>query len=151
MKTTISILLFATFLLNYPVLQAQNLERFPKMHERILQAKLREIKMELKLDKAKFEEFRPIYLKYDHEISRVNFRDLARLNKVDSDSLSTEEADRMIASQIEAAKKMLFVREKYSKEFRVVLTPQQIIKLYQTEAGLRKKVMQEIKRRLKGR
>jgi len=64
-------------------------------------------------------------------------------------SLSSEEADQLIAYQLKSAKKLILIREKYYNEFRTVLTPQQIIKLYQSEAELRKKVMAERKRRLK--
>ncbi|MDD2305993.1 MAG: hypothetical protein PHP53_14925 [Prolixibacteraceae bacterium] len=151
MKTIFSTLLFVISLLVSLNVESQNPDRFPKLRERIIQAKLREIQATLKLDQVKFEEFRPIYLKYEHEISGVNFRNMARLAKVDADSLSTEDADQLIVNQLDAAKKLISIREKYYKEFRSVLTPQQIIKLYQTEAELRKKVMQEMKRRMMNR
>ena len=151
MKTIFSTLLFVLTLLFSLNAESQNPDRFPKLRERITQAKLRELKTSLKLDQDRFDRFQPIYLKYEREISGVNFRNLAKFTKVDADSLSTEEADQLILNQLEAAKKLIFIREKYSKEFRTVLTPQQIIKLYQTEAELRKKVMQEIKRRLMNR
>ncbi len=148
MKTIISALLFVFTLFASLNAESQNQNRFPLLRERIVQAKLREIKLSLKLDQVKFEEFRPIYLKYEREISGVNFRNLARLTKVDADSLSTEDADQLIVNQLDAARKLISIREKYYKEFRSVLAPQQIIKLYQTEAELRKKVMQEMKRRM---
>lgn len=151
MKTILSTLLFVFTLLVSSNAEAQNPERFPMLRERMVQAKLREIKLSLKLDQATFEEFRPIYLKYEREVSSVNFRNLARLTKVDADSLSTEEADQLIVNQLESAQKLISIREKYYKEFRTVITPQQIIKLYQTEVELRKKVMQEIKRRMMNR
>ena len=151
MKTILSTLLFVITLLVSLNVESQNPDRFPKLRERITQAKLRELKTSLKLDQDRFDRFQPIYLKYEREISGVNFRNLAKFTKVDADSLSTEEADQLILNQLEAAKKLIFIREKYSKEFRTVLTPQQIIKLYQTEAELRKKVMQEIKRRMMNR
>ena len=151
MKTILPTLLFVFTLLVSLNAEAQNPDRFPRLRERITQAKLREIQASLKLDQRKFEEFRPIYLKYEREMSGVNFRNLARFTKVDADSLSTEDADQLILNQLEAAKKLIFIREKYSREFRIVLAPQQIIKLYQTEAELRKKVMQEMKRRMMSR
>jgi hypothetical protein len=151
MKTILSTLLFVITLLVSLNVEAQDPDRFPKLRERIMQAKLRELKASLKLDQARFEAFCPIYLKYEREISGINFRNLARFTKVDADSLSTVEADQLIVTQLEAAKKLIYIREKYSKEFRTVLTPQQIIKIYQTEAELRKKVMQEIKRRMMSR
>jgi len=151
MKTILSTLLFVFTLLVSLNAEAQNPERFPMLRERMVQAKLREIKLSLKLDQATFEQFRPIYLKYEREISSINFRNLARLTKVDADSLSAEEADQLIVNQLESAQKLISIREKYYKEFRTVITPQQIIKLYQTEAELRKKVMQEMKRRMMSR
>jgi len=151
MKPILSTLLFVLTLLVSLTAESQNPERFPLLRERMVQAKLREIKLNLKLNQAKFEEFRPIYLKYEREVSGVNFRNLAKLTKVDADSLSTEEADQLIVNQLEAAKKLISIREKYYKEFRTVLAPQQIIKLYQTEAELRKKVLQEMKRRIMNR
>lgn len=151
MKNILSILLFAFILLISPDTQSQNRERFPLLRERIAQAKLREIKLSLKLDQDKFMQFRPVYLKYEREISGVDFRKMGRLMKVDSDSLSAEEADNLIVTQMEIARRLMDIREKYYKEFRTVLTPQQIIKLYQTEAELRKKVTLELKRRLMNR
>jgi type II secretory pathway predicted ATPase ExeA len=118
------------------------------LRERIVQAKLREIRQNLRLDQATFDRFRPVYLKYEKEVSGINLQKMARLLRVDADSLSIEEADQLILNQIESAKSLIALREKYYKEFRTVLSPQQIIKLYQTEAELRKKVMQELKRRL---
>jgi hypothetical protein len=151
MKTIFSTLLFVLTLLVSLNAESQNPNRFPKLQERIMQAKLRELKANLKLDQVRFDRFQPIYLKYEREMSGINLRNLARFTKVDADSLSTEEADQLIVNQLEAAKKLISIREKYSKEFRTVLAPQQIIKLYQTEAELRKKVLQEVKRRMMNR
>jgi hypothetical protein len=128
--------------------KSQNRDRFPVVRERIVQAKLREIRVNLKLDQVAFEQFRPVYLKYERELSSIDFREMARLIRVDADSLTAEQADRLIVTQLEVAKSLLEVREKYYREFRKVLAPQQIIKLYQTEAEMRQKVTQEMKRRL---
>ena len=147
MKNSISILVFLSCLFVGLNAQPQNPNRFPMLHQRIIQAKLHEIRNNLKLDQATFERFRPVYLKYEREIAEIDFRKMARLMRVEADSLSTDEADQMIVNQLETAKRLIAVREKYYKEFRTVLSPQQIIKLYQTEAELRKKVMQEMKRR----
>ena len=151
MKNILATLLFVFTLVVSSNVQSQNADRFPMLRERIIQAKLREIKLSLNLDQVTFEQFRPIYLKYEREVSGVDFRKLGRLMKVESDSLSTEEADQLIVNQLESARKLINIREKYYKEFRTVITPQQIIKLYQTEAELRKKVMQELKRRMMSR
>lgn len=151
MKNIISTLLFIFTLIVSLNASSQNLERFPRLRERIVQAKLREIRQSLKLDSATFKQFRPIYMNYEKEITGIDFRKLSRLMRVDADSLSTEEADQMIVNQMETARRLIDIRKKYYSEFKAVITPQQIIKLYQTEAELRKKVMQEIKRRMMSR
>jgi Spy/CpxP family protein refolding chaperone len=125
--------------------------RFPLLRERINQAKLREIRFRLNLDEETFQKFRPVYLRYEDEVAGVDLQRLAGLNRIDADSLTNEQADVLLNNQMEVAKKLLVIREKYSHEFRTVLRPQQIIKLYQTEAELRRKVMAEIKRRMMGR
>lgn len=151
MKTIFSSLLYVFILFFSLNAQSQNPDRFPLLRERMAQAKMREIRLQLKLDQPTFEKFRPIYMKYEREVSGIDFRNLARLMKVDADSLSSEEADHLIVNQMETAHKLISIREKYYKEFRTILTPQQIIKLYQTEAELRKKVLQEMKRRMMSR
>lgn len=148
MKTIVSTLVLVITLFISFSADSQNPDRFPKLRERIVQAKLQEVRLQLKLDQATFDQFRPIYLKYEQEISGIDFRNLARLMKVNADSLSAEDADQLIVNQLETSKKLIHIREKYYKEFRMALTPQQIIKLYQTEADLRKKVLQEIKKRM---
>lgn len=151
MKTIAKIVLVLIILFSNLTGKTQNPDRFPRIHERMLQAKLHEIKLSLKLDQARFEAFRPIYMDYEREVSGVNFKNLARFSRVDADSLSTEEAEQLIEDQLYTAKKLILIREKYYKEFRKVISPQQIIKLYQTEAELRKKVLQELKRRMMSR
>ena len=71
--------------------------------------------------------------------------------QVNPDSLSPEEAEKMIMAQISQTRKMVDLREKYYTRFKTVLSPQQIIKLYQTEAAIRRKVMNEIRRRFGNR
>jgi CRISPR/Cas system CSM-associated protein Csm2 small subunit len=63
------------------------------------------------------------------------------------DSLTAEEAERMLLLKMQNGKKLLDIREKYYYKFKTVLTPHQIVKLYQTEAEIRRKVMLELRRR----
>lgn len=151
MKNLFSTLIVAFTLFFSLNAQSQNPDRFPLLRERMAQAKMREIRLQLQLGQATFEQFRPIYMKYEREVSGIDFRNLARLMKVDADSLTSEEADQLIVSQLGTAKKLISIREKYYKEFKTVLTPQQIIKLYQTEADLHKKILHEMKRRMMSR
>jgi len=151
MRNIFIILLFFTTIFSGLTLKAQNQGRFPMIQERMAQAKLREIRFRLNLDETTFVQFRPIYIRYEREISTIDFRKLARLMKVNADSLTMEEADNMVMNQLFIARKLINIREKYYKEFRTVLSPQQIIVLYQTEAEMRNKVMKEMKRRMMNR
>ena len=126
---------------------AQNAARFPRIRERINHAKLEEIRRSLDLDQPTMNRFSPVYARYEAEITAVNFRDMDRLMRVNPDSLSAEEAERLIQRQLLNARKLINIREKYYYQFKTVLTPQQIIRLYQTEAEIRKKVMHEVRRR----
>jgi hypothetical protein len=126
---------------------AQNREWGVRLRDRILQAKLNEIQKSLKLEPQAFERFKPIYIRYEKDIASFNLRDQGRIMRVNADSLTSEEAEKMVMLQIQNAKKMIALREKYYPEFKTVLRPQQIIKLYQTEAEIRRKVMQEMRRR----
>lgn len=148
MKKLYLVLLFVSAMLTSLSTKSQNNERFPMIRERIAQAKLREIQSALKLDQAAFNQFRPVYMRYEKELSGIDFRKMAKLLRVDADSLSVDDADQLIVNQIEGAKSLIAVREKYYREFRKILSPQQIIRLYQTEAEIRKKVMKELKKRL---
>jgi hypothetical protein len=146
MKKIITILILLISITGNLSTRAQ--ARFPLLRERINQAKLREIRFRLSLDEETFQKFRPVYLRYEEEVSGVDLQRLAGLNRIDADSLTNEQADLLLNNQMEVAKKLLAIREKYYHEFKTVLRPQKIIKLYQTEAELRRKVMAEIKRRM---
>ena len=147
MKYLFLILFFGSTMLLSISLQSQNNPRF-RIHDRIVTAKLREIKANLKLDQATYDKFCPLYLQYDKDLSDIDFGKPGRFLKVDADSLSTEDADQLIVNQLEIAKLLISIREKYYIEFKSVLSPQKFIKLYQTEAELRRKVMLELKKRI---
>jgi len=127
--------------------QSQNAKRLPIVRERILQAKLVEIRRSLNLDQATMQRLRPIYIEYEKEILGVNTNNQRRLMSVNSDTLTPQEAEKLVMVQLENAKRLIDIREKYYHKFKTVLTPQQIVRLYQTEAQIRQKVTQELRRR----
>jgi hypothetical protein len=151
MKNLSSIILFVSVFFVSLNIESQNTDRLPVMRNRIAQAKLNEIQRNLGLSEADFNLFRPIYLRYESEISRIDFRNQAKLSNIEADSLSAEQADNLIMSQFKNSRKLINIRERYYQEFRTVLTPQQVIKLYQTEKGFRNKVIAERKKRMMNR
>jgi Spy/CpxP family protein refolding chaperone len=130
--------------------QSQNAKRLPIVRERILQAKLVEIRRSLNLDQVTMQRLRPIYIEYEKEISGVSTNNQRRLISANSDTLTPQEAERLVMVQLENAKRLIDIREKYYHKFKTVLTPQQIVRLYQTEAQIRQKVTQELRRRSMG-
>jgi len=131
--------------------QSQNARRFPVVRERILQAKLVEIRRSLNLDQAVMQRLRPIYIEYEKEISGINTNNQKRMMSANTDTLTAQEAERLVMVQLKNAKSLIDIREKYYHKFKTVLTPQQIVRLYQTEAQIRQKVTQELRRRSMGR
>lgn len=151
MKTLVKFFIIAAVILFSMGAQSQNQARFPQLRERILQAKLKEIGRSLNLDQVTLDKFKPLYTRYEEEVAGINFRDQVRLMKVNPDSLSAKEAEDIVMKQLQIAKKLIDIRERYYTEFKTVLRPQQIIKLYQTETEIRRKVMQELHKRFGGR
>lgn len=126
---------------------AQDRGRMPMLRERILKVKLTEIQKALQLDQPAFDRFKPVYARYDQELSRINLKGMGGILRADPDSLTAEDAEKAILLQLENAGKILALREKYYFEFKIVLTPQQIVRLYQVESEIRQKVMREFRRR----
>lgn len=147
MKTMVRIFLLLAPIVFCLEAESQDPGKINPLRERIIQAKLFEIRRSLNLDQATMARFRPIYIKYEREISSVSVNNQIRLMRVNSDSLTAEEAERLILVQLENARKLISIREKYYHSFKTVLTPQQVVKLYQTESEIRQKVMQELRRR----
>jgi len=143
--TTLFFLLFLT--IGTPVQSQQQQNRNQPLRERIEQAKMRQIRQNLQLDEATFAQFRPLYLKYERALANIDFKSQNNVMNVQADSLSTQDADRLIFIQWERAKQLTAIREKAYMEFRKILTAQQLVRLYQTETEIRKKVMSEFGKR----
>lgn len=124
--------------------QAQDVWNNPRLQERITQAKLAEIQKVLQLSEVKMKALMPIYRHYESELHELI---AGRQLLISPDSLSTEEADKLAMARLDDAVKIGTIRKKYYPEFRTVLTPQQVMKLYQSEAQMRRKIIKEFRRR----
>lgn len=151
MNKLIEIILTGIFSFLLLAAQAQDLSRNPRLQERISQAKLFEIKKALALSDAEMKELTPIFKRYEAEKNQLQFPGQGKMLRSNPDSLSTEEADKLITAHLDNAVKVSNIRRKYYSEFKTVLTPQQVMRLYRSEAQLNKKVMQEMRRRMRNR
>ena len=115
--------------------------------EALMAARLREVKLALKLDDQTLERFKPLYISYDKDISRINTERQKTLMKADIDTLSNAAAEEMMAAQIRTARTIIDIQEQYAKEFRAVLTPQQILRFFRAEKEIRRKALVEYRKR----
>lgn len=143
----VTILFFVLLISFGTTVKSQQINRNQPLRQRIEQAKMRQIRQKLQMDEATFTQFRPLYLKYERALANLDFRSQNKLLNVQADSLSTEEADRLILAQWARARQLNNIRERAYTEFRKILTAQQLIKLYQSETEIRQKVMTELKKR----
>lgn len=127
---------------------AQQQPRFPHVRERIANAKVEYIKEKLQLTDSQTEQFRPLYLAFEREQAQLGKLKNLRMNNVNADSLSADEAQALIESRLDFAQKQLDLRKKYMAEFKKVLSPQQLIKLHQAESEIRQKVLLELRNRM---
>ncbi len=145
MKKIIS--LFFCLLLLSATGNSQNGNRNQMLRLRMEQAKLHQIRQDLLLDDATFLQFRPIFLRYERALANVDFRNQNRLLKVQADSLSAQDADALLMAQWAQAKQLIHLRERFYTELHAVLTPQQLVKLFQSEADIRQKALIELGKR----
>jgi len=150
-----TIVFFAVFVLFvYGTLYAQPGRRFPQMRERVTNFRLNEIARRMSLEKERVEKLRPLYLKFDREKQALMDNRTVKEIQVSPDSLTDEQAERIFFLQMEKAKKMIEIREKYFREFREVLSPQEIMRFHRLEREVDRRMMQNIRQRfnrLKGR
>jgi len=146
MKKVIPLLLFFIMLSGFSA-QSQNLDRNLMLRQRVEQAKLRQIKLNLQMDELTFIRFAPIYIKYERSLTNLDFKSQNKILNVSADSLSVQDADELILAQWARAKQMIRIRERFYAEFREVLTAQQLVKLYQSETEIRKQVFTELVKR----
>ena len=101
----------------------------------------------LALDDAETAQFKPVYTKYMEEMRAV--RDMNP--RAPRSTLTDAEVEQVIKARFAQSRKMLDIREKYYNEFRNILSPKQIAKIYQTEKSNANKFKKEFDRRKKGR
>ncbi|MFW5823035.1 MAG: hypothetical protein ACOC13_02520 [Tangfeifania sp.] len=123
--------------------------RFPQIRERVSNVRLNQIAKQMNLEKERQEELRPIYLKYEREKQELMDGRILREMRISPDSLTDEQAEQLFFLQMEKAKNMISLREKYFREFQTVLSPKEIIQFHRIEKAVTRKMMQQIRQRFK--
>jgi hypothetical protein len=149
MKTMKVIITMAIVLIFSHWITAQPGGRFPQIRERVSNVRLNQIAKQMNLEKERQEELRPLYLKYEREKQKLIDGKMLRELRISPDSLTDAQAERLFFMQMEIAKKMIALREKYFREFRSVLSPKEIIQFHRIEKAVTRKMMQQTRQRFK--
>lgn len=141
-----SILLFAS-----TTISAQGKGPGGNMKQRFANAQFNEVKRALQLDEATTAKFELIYKEYLTELGKLAQGEKERLGKGRIDSLTNDQAEKIIKKRFQRAEQMVNIREKYYDAFKKVLTPKQILIVYQTENRVVRKTEKEFRHRMEKR
>ncbi len=133
-------------------LEAQEIKNFPRVRMLLMETQLAEIKKNINIDNRNMQKFDQIYREYILEVSALNstYKGLVPL-EANLGNMSDPEIEDNFIRQTEKAKRLLIVREKYFYEFKTIMKPGEIIKMYRIEREIVRKVQQELKNRAKNR
>ena len=159
MKTKFIYVLMATLLIGSQTISAQNKDNKDNKQrptpEQMAQRQTNQMVKTLMLDDATAAKFTPVYENYLKELREcrmMNRRD--RMKNSNAEAKQTPkpvptdaEIEKQIKDQFAQSRKILDVREKYYNEFRKILSPKQIMKIYQTEKSNANKFRKEFDRR----
>ncbi len=129
---------------------AQNGQRLKAVKEKINAQKVAYITKELDLTPQEAQVFWPVYNEFEAQRALINkeFKDKNfEERNVDPNTLTDKEALDIADNHIILAQKLLDLRKKYHIEFKKVLPPKKLLKLYQAEKNFNKFLLKEIKDR----
>lgn len=123
--------------------------------EQLMERQTRQMTETLMLDDATAAKFVPVYKNYLKELNdcRMKYRKpkdepAAAGTELTPKPLPTdEEVEKMITDRFEKCRQILDIREKYYKEFKKILSPRQILKVYQIEQKNMGKIKKELNQR----
>lgn len=159
MKTKFIYLLLAILLIGGQTISAQNKDHKDNKQrptpEQMMQWQTNRMVKTLMLDDATAAKFTPVYEKYLKELRdcrMMNYKDKAKDKSAEAKQTpkpmpTDAEIEKQIKDQFAQSRKILDIREKYYNEFRKILSPKQIVKIYQAEKNNANKFRKEFDRR----
>jgi len=140
--STLAALLILTAAVGVPNAAAQTSRSDPGVRGKLMDMQAAQIISELKLDEKRATQFREIYSRYFKEMAAIDGK-LGSGQDTPVDSLSDQQAEQRIRTEFDLAKKSIHTREKFYDEFRTVLSPSEIYRMYGIERDVRRRIMQE--------
>ncbi|MCK7589968.1 sensor of ECF-type sigma factor [Subsaxibacter sp. CAU 1640] len=115
--------------------------------ERIKALKVAYLTEQLELSKTEAQQFWPVYNTFEekeHELRKENY---SKRKEINFESLSEQEAKKMIDDMVSAEKKKQELRENFIRDLQKILPSKKIIKLKVAEDEFNKKMFEEFKKR----
>lgn len=120
--------------------------------EKINTLKIAYLTEQLNLTSLEAEKFWPIYNAYDKEQNNLRNENRTRLKALiqkngSIDSISEQEAEKLINLKIKADKKLIEIQERFIEKIRTVISYKKLIKLQVSEMEFARKLMRKYKRK----
>ena len=163
MKTRLMYLVLVVFLMGGQAVSAQNKDNKDNKNgkqrptpEQVMKRQTNMMVKALMLDDATAAKFTPVYENYLKELRECRMMDHkartenggnAKGGQAQNAVRTDAEIEKQIKAKFAQSRKILDVREKYYNEFRKILTPKQIQKIYQAEMNNANKFRKEFDRR----
>lgn len=142
-------------LLTISVIQAQSIDEWKKMDPKQRKALINKMSPEervelldtfrqnmlvdeLGIPEDKKVEFKNLYSEYQE--SQRNIKKQFH-RKLDYQNMSEEDAQQELKNSFDIGQQLLDNRRKYSEKFQKIMSPQQVLKMFETEGRMRNKVM----------
>lgn len=121
-------------------------DRHQKMsHEQIESLKIAYLTKKLELSPEEAQGFWPIYNEYAKKKKALR---VARKERHNIQNVNDEQANELIDAMLEDKQKELDIERTYVNQFKQVLAPQKVIKLFVLERRFKEEMLRDVKRRL---
>ncbi len=129
-------------------IQAQIRPGMPRIRVLLMERQLTEIKKNISIDSRDIPRFDQVYRNYITEIFELNslYEGLVPLEN-NMDQFTDTQIEENFIKQTDKSKRLLLVREKYFYEFKSIIKPREIMKLYSIERQILRQAQQEMKER----
>lgn len=132
------------------VLCAQNppvQEKQKALQSRMIEVSLSELQMRLNLTEAQMSQLRPVYTQYQRKVAYLNMLNHKLFNRLNADTLTNEQSRTALQDYLDRDKKLYNLKAQYIQDLQQILSPQQVIKLYQSDSAIKRKIRTEYQRR----
>ena len=136
------------------LLVSLNITAQHKNRDRIKALKVSVITEKLDLSEKEAQQFWPVYNAHEKETSEIRFKEVRAIRKEireNIDTMTDEKATNLLKSLNKAENRMHKLRMEFANNLSGILSPKKIILLKIAEDDFKKKMMDELRKRKKGR